>query len=240
MIPPINVYFIDTDYDEEEKYYIYEEKGQDTIDIMLRQMKLDVDMYHSINTTDLDMTVVNAKIRTENYKKEVQKLKKMIEEEKRKKEREEEKKKTLEEEIKRHKKNDEERGRKEKELEELIKKLKEERERLEEIERENIKKEEDYEKKRKMIEEEVRKKGIEIARLDNMIDDCGLFAKRSGFMVGISFLMCLGGLTLGQVIPEFGIFIFINGFFSTLGYGAGLLGSGFMAISCKIAKEVKK
>ena len=153
-IPNVNVYFIDTEYDEDENSFTYDEKGQDTIDIMMKQMKLDVDMYHSINTTNIDMTGVNAKIRAENNRKEILNL---LEEEKRKREREEAEKRRLEEEIRWQKKNGEERRRKEKEIEELIKKQSEEKKRLEEIARENKRKEEENEKKRKLIEEEARK-----------------------------------------------------------------------------------
>jgi DNA repair exonuclease SbcCD ATPase subunit len=236
-IPNVNVYFIDTEHDEDENSFTYDEKGQDTIDIMMEQMKLDVDIYHSINTTNIDMTGVNAKIRAENNRKEILKL---LEEEKRKREREEADKRRLEEEIKRQKKNDEERRRKEKELEELIKKQKEEKKRLEEIARENKRKEEENEKRRKMIEEEARKKGIEIAKLDNIIDECGEFAKRSAAVGGASLLLGLGGLALTAACPVAGPII--AAFFLGGAGGCALetAGAGIIAAGSKIAKERKK
>ena len=68
-IPEVNVYFVDTEYDEEEN--TYEEKYQETIDIMMKRMKLDVEIYHSINTINLDITGINVKIRTKSKKKKL-------------------------------------------------------------------------------------------------------------------------------------------------------------------------
>ena len=229
-IPPVNVYFIDTEHDEDDNCFTYDEKCQDTIDIMMKQMKLDVDIYHSINTTNLDITGVNVKIRTENHKKEVEKLSKMIEEEKKKRESEEAEKKRLEEEIKR----------KERELEALIKKQKEERERLEAIERENKRIAEENEKKRKLIEEEARKKGIEIAKLDDIIDGCGTFAKVTGISGGVSFLLGLGGLALTTVCPVAGPIIAAACFGSAGGFAIDTAGAGIIAAGSKIMKETKK
>ena len=48
-IPDVKVYFLDTEYDEDDETYI--EKYQDKVDIMMDQMKLDVEMNYSINTS---------------------------------------------------------------------------------------------------------------------------------------------------------------------------------------------
>ena len=51
-LPDIKVYFIDTQYDENEEEY--DERYQNALDIMIMQMKLDVFKFHSINTSQLD------------------------------------------------------------------------------------------------------------------------------------------------------------------------------------------
>ena len=164
-IPEVNVYFIDTECDEDD--HTYEEKYQDTVDIMMKQMKLDIKNYPSINTTNFDMTGVNAKTRAQ---KQIEQLNQKLKEETKIREEEERQKKRLEEEIKKNKKNDEERRIKENQLKELMRKQEEERKRNEEFQREN-------ERQRRLIEEEARKKGIEISKLDNLIDGCGEFQK---------------------------------------------------------------
>ncbi len=90
-IPDVKVYFIDTEFNENDK--TYHEKSQETIDIMMEQMKLDVMKSGSINTTNFDITGENCKLRKENEKKLIEELRKKIEEEKLKKEKEEEEKK---------------------------------------------------------------------------------------------------------------------------------------------------
>ena len=135
IIPKVNVYYIDTEYDEDKNGY--DEKYQDTIDIMLEQMKLNLDVYPSINTTNIDISGVNAKIRAEYEKKKAEELIKKLEEEK----------KRSEEEVKREKKNYEER--REKELKDLLKKKEEERKWEEEIAKEHQRKFEEEERKNK-------------------------------------------------------------------------------------------
>ena len=93
QIPDVKVYFIDTEIDEDEN--TYDEKSQNTIDIMIEQMKLDIKKYNSINTKNFDVTGE----RIENEKKQIEVLKKQLEEEKLKKEKEEEEKKRVMEEM---------------------------------------------------------------------------------------------------------------------------------------------
>jgi len=93
QIPDVKVYFIDTEIDEDEN--TYDEQSQNTIDIMMKQMKLDIKKNNSINTKNFDVTGE----RIENEKKQIEVLKKQLEEEKLKKEKEEEEKKRVMEEM---------------------------------------------------------------------------------------------------------------------------------------------
>ena len=228
QIPDVKVYFVDTEVDEEEG--TYEEKYQETIDIMMEQMKLDVDINQSINTADLDATGHNAKIRNDE---QIQRIKALYEEEKRKRENEEKEKKRLEKEIQKSKANDLERKKKEKELNELIERQNLEKTRIEEMEKENI-------RKQQLIEEEAKKKGIEIEKLDNIIDRCGSVAKAEGIGAGAAFLLGLGGLALTVVCPVAGPIIAACCFSGSLGCGVATAGCGVVAAGAKIAKEIKK
>ena len=93
QIPDVKVYFIDTEIDEDEN--TYDEQSQNTIDIMMKQMKLDIKKNNSINTKNFDVTGE----RIENEKKQIEVLKKQLEEEKLKKEKEDEEKKRIIEEM---------------------------------------------------------------------------------------------------------------------------------------------
>ena len=104
-IPDVKVYFLDTEYDEEDETYV--EKYQDTIDIMMEQMKLDVEMNYSIDTSELDCTGINAKIRNEKQKEQIAILQKKLKEAEERKKKEEEEKIRLQKEIEREKKNEE-------------------------------------------------------------------------------------------------------------------------------------
>ena len=120
QIPDVKVYFIDTEFDEDDN--IYDEKSQDTIDIMIKQMKLDIMIFNSINTKNFDATGENCKLRKENEKKQIQELIKQLEEEKLKKEKEEEEKKRILEEIQKMKVDNEKKKRKRRTFEKYIKK----------------------------------------------------------------------------------------------------------------------
>ena len=93
QIPDVKVYFVDTEFDEDDN--TYDEKSQDTIDIMLKQMKLDIMVFNSINTKNFDATGENCKLRKENEKKQMEEFKKLLEEEKLKKEKVEKEKKRI-------------------------------------------------------------------------------------------------------------------------------------------------
>ena len=181
-LPDINVYFIDTEYDEIKK--TYEEVFQETIDIMMEKMKLDVDIYGSINTKNLDVFGNNVKIRNENYKKEIEKLEKLLKEEKLRKEKEEKERIRLEKELE-NEKNNQKNKEKEKRLEELIKAKEEQRKKYEEL----IKRNNEIEERRKIIEEEAIKKGIKIEKLDRFIDSCLITSKSAGLFLFMFFIM---------------------------------------------------
>ena len=122
----INVYFIDTEINEDDN--TYDEKSQETIDIMMKHMKLDAMEFKSINTTNFDVNGESCKIRKNNEKKEIERLKKLLEESKLKQERDEEQIKKLSIDINNLKlKNDEESKRKQIDLENQYKAIQIER-----------------------------------------------------------------------------------------------------------------
>lgn len=163
QIPNVNVYFIDTELDEEDN--TYDEKSQDTIDTMIKQMKLDVYKFNSINTKDFDATGENCKLRKENEKTLI--LKKLLEEAKLNIEKEEEIKKRLQEENQRMKERNEKTNKKVEELNEKLKKQEEESKKFEPI----IERERKIQEEQRKIEEYAKKRNIEIERLDGRIND---------------------------------------------------------------------
>ena len=167
-IHDVKVYFIDTDLDEEN--HIFDKKSQDTIDIMMEQMKLDVNMFDSINTRNFDFTGKNCELRKEYERKEFEKLSKSFEEEESRRALEDDEKTSLQEEINKLKENDVKRKKKEERLKIIIEKRKEENQKIEAIFKENQEKLRINSEMRIKIEEDARKKGIEISRLDNKID----------------------------------------------------------------------
>ena len=79
-LPDIHVYFIDTEYDEDEEKY--EEKFQNTVDIMIKQMKLDVYRYQPIDTSELDINGQRKENKIRARLKTVKDLTKLLEEKK--------------------------------------------------------------------------------------------------------------------------------------------------------------
>jgi hypothetical protein len=108
-----------------------------------------------------------------------------------------------------------------------------ERKKNEEIAKENI-------RKQKLIEEEARKKGIEIEKLDRIMDECGSIAKVEGIGAGAFFLLALGGIALTAECPLAGPAIAVFCFAGSLWGGAVTAGCGIVAAGAKIAKEIKK
>ena len=159
----IKTYFIDTEIDEDNNTFI--EKYQDTIDDMLEQIRIDANKYNSIDTTNLDLIGNNAKIRKYNEEKEIERLKKQIEEEKIKKERKERELLRLQQELERQRRREKEerelRMRQEQELRELRMKREQELRRCEEMRRENERLEREKERRKREYEEEINRR-IEI------------------------------------------------------------------------------
>ena len=92
------------DLDEENN--TFDKKSQDTIDIMMEQMKLDVNMFDSINTRNFDFTGKNCELRKEYERKEFEKLSKSFEEEESRRALEDDEKTSLQEETNKLKEND--------------------------------------------------------------------------------------------------------------------------------------
>ena len=176
-IPKVKVYFIDTEYDEDEK--TYDEKSQDTIDIMMEQIKLNVFNYDSIDTRNLDMVGDSAKFRLDAQKKQIEQLKEMIEQEKQNKIKEEKEKEILQNELNKAKLEEETRKQKEKEIQRLIEQQNIRKRRLREIEEYNRRIAAENQRREEMIELEAKKRGIIIEELDNKINTCKKVSKGS-------------------------------------------------------------
>lgn len=142
---------------------------------------------------------------------------------------------------------DEIRRKKERELQEIMRKQNEERRRLEEIERINRAKAEENERRQRAIEEEARKKGIEIERLDNILDGCGNVAAVSYYGGGLLGGALCGGAVLlnaigGALCPPLAVLELMA--LAGLGIEAvsavTLAGSGVVAGITKVHKELIK
>lgn len=229
-----DVYFIDTEFDEDSE--TFDEKSQDTIDIILKKLLLDelIYKYKPINTSNLDMTGANKKEREDKEKYELELMKKKYEEMRLQKEAEEKKKKQLEEELK--KKKNEEKTRRE--LDALIKKQEEERrkneERRKQLEKENL----ELQKKKEELYEEAKKKKINIDKLDGIIDNCGNVAKFGGIGLAGGLLLALGGAALTIICPVVGPVIMGAGIGLAADGGAVTAGAGVVAAGAKIKKSI--
>ena len=156
QLPSTSIYFINTEFDEDEGEY-YDKKSQDTIDIIIKQIKLNSKMYKSINTENLELNGVDKRISQE--KKILMENTKKLEELIRKKEMENIYKKENEKKILEERKKAIEAERKI--LEEKEKAIEAERKKLEE-------KEKAIEAQRKKLEEERNRKG-NLSILGNII-----------------------------------------------------------------------
>ena len=203
VTPEVKVYFIDTEYDEDKD--AYDEKSQDTIDIMMEQIKLNVFNYGSIDTRNLDCVGDSAKYRLEAQKKQIEQLKELVEKERLNKLNEEKEKQRLQEELQKTKLDDEKRKQKEIELQRLYDQQKERERRIQEFEERNRRIYEENERHRRFIEAEAKRKGINIEQLDKRIDNCKK-ATKFGIFGTIGGILLAGGLiALGQAwtIPAF-------------------------------------
>ena len=150
------LYFIDTEYDEDENKY--DKNSQDTIDIILEQMKLNVYNYGSIDTTNLDIVGDSVKNRIAAQQEEIEKLKQRVEQEKLKKLNEEKEKKRIQDELERIKLEDEKRKQKEIELQRLIYEQNERERRLREAEEYNRRRAEENQRTYYLVSQEVSRK----------------------------------------------------------------------------------
>ena len=127
-LPQVNVYFVNTEIDEDDDgNKSFDEKSQLTVDLLIEYMKINVNRYPPIDTTNLEITGKNAKIRQEEQERQIKELQERIKQEELRREKERQEKIRLENEIKKCKMEDEARKRKEKELQELERKQEEER-----------------------------------------------------------------------------------------------------------------
>ena len=233
ILSEVNVYFVNTEIDEDDDgNKSFDEKSQLTVDLLIEHMKLNVIKYPPIDTTNLEITGKNAKIRQEEQERKIKELQEKIKQEELRREKERQKKIRLEDTIKNYKKIDEESKRKEKELN--IR-----RKRQEEEKRKYKRKIEDINKKKESLKK-IDTKIKEIKKLDNVIDDAGKIAASGGVVTGLGALMMIGGAALTCICPVAGPILFGAG----LGYAGGgaavTAGAGAVAGTTKIIKEVKK
>ena len=212
QIPYVKVYFIDTEIDEDDN--TYDEKSQNTIDIMIEQMKLDIKKYNSINTKNFDVTGE----RIENEKKQIEVLKKQLEEEKLKKEKEDEEKKRIIEEMQKMKEDDK---KKEEELKNILKKFQEEQ---------------------RKIDEDAKNRNIDIERLDGKISDnlsiAGNMAKygaaTSASSILSAFFLNVAGVSsstaVGSVVCDAMLYGFLGGAGVFALASLPLIGAGFYGL----------
>jgi len=240
-LPEVKVYFVNTEIDEDEdENKSFDEKSQLTLDLLIDQMKIDVSKYLPIDTTDLEISGVNAKLRQEEQEQKIKKLEEHIKNEEIRKKREEEEKLRLKKEIEKMEKDKEERKRKEKELQEMERKQEEERKRLKQIQEEAKKIEEENRKKEEAIRKLAEENKIDIQKLDDVIDGAGAFAAGAGIGGGLGVLMMIGGAALTCVCPVAGPALIAFGIGATVGGAAEAAAGGAVAGVAKIIKEAKK
>ena len=235
--PQVKVYFIDTEYDDEEN--TYDEKSQATIDIMMEQIKLNVFNYDSIDTRNLDMVGDSAKCRLEAQKKQIEQLKELIEQEKQNKIKEEKEKEILQNELKKAKLDEETRKQKEIEMQKLIEQQNIRERKLREIEEYNRRIADENRRKQELIELVAKRRGIVIEELDNKINTCKKISMGS-------LLSFLGGIALSGGIYALNCFcpalIPVTGpaltAIQTAFFGGGVVSLGSV-ITCGASKAIE-
>ena len=71
-LPQVNVYFVNTEIDEDDDgNKSFDEKSQLTVDLLIEYMKINVNRYPPIDTTNLEITGKNAKIRQEEQERKI-------------------------------------------------------------------------------------------------------------------------------------------------------------------------
>ena len=208
-----DIYFIDTKIDEKTKNF--NQKSQETIDIMLAQIKLNLKLFYPINTENLDITGKNAKVRRE---KEIEFLKQKMQEEKKAKElaqKEAENARKREEECRKEEErkrkafemaNEQEKKKREEEYINFLKKQEEDRKRreiekkkIEEEKKRNLEFKEQIRREQEKIDEEKRQKQIRTDKLNN-VSNAGSGLVKMG---GIGLLGSIGLGLLGAALTPF-------------------------------------
>lgn len=204
QLPEIDVYSIDTEIDEDDNSY--DQKSQDTIDIMIKKIDLSCEIFGSISTINFDCTGLNCEKRKEEEKKIIEIKKKELEErEKYLKELEKKNKEEHEKEMKR-------------------------------IEEQRRKREEELLRKEKLIEEEIIKKQIEINKLDKYIDAGLHTTKFGFKSLLLSIGAGIGAIALATTCPVAAPIIFSAAVGSGVGSSIGIVGGlGFAGVN-KIRK----
>ena len=233
QIPNVKVYFFDTEINEYDN--TYKEKFQDTLDIMLNQIILNSEYYHPIDTTNLDLTGINSKLKNDNLEKEMKELLKKIEQEEKRRKDEEREKIKLQNEIIKMKKDDNERKKKVEQMNRIIKMHEEQKKKNEEIIRKNQQINEEKEKKQKLIQEQAKKKNINIDDLDNSLTPTKL-AIGSGIATASTSILLFSGLAIFAINPVAGAIMATLGTFGTFGSGMVFIGSGIASLLSKIIK----
>ena len=129
-IPEINVFFIDTEYNEIEN--TYDNKSQETIDIIMERIKLNVSNYGSIDTRNLDMVGDNVKIRLAEQQKQIEEFQKMLKQEEINRKNEEKRTQEIKEQLEKEQLDEEKREKLMRELEQKENEQKEKERRNEE------------------------------------------------------------------------------------------------------------
>ena len=208
-----DIYFIDTKIDEKTKNF--NQKSQETIDIMLAQIKLNLKLFYPINTENLDITGKNAKVRRE---KEIEFFKQKMQEEKKAKElaqKEAENARKREEECRKEEErkrkafemaNEQEKKKREEEYINFLKKQEEDRKRreiekkkIEEEKKRNLEFKEQLRREQEKIDEEKRQKQIRTDKLNN-VSNAGSGLVKMG---GIGLLGSIGLGLLGAALTPF-------------------------------------
>ena len=220
-VPEVKVFFIDTEYDEDEQKY--EELFQDTVDIMLKYMKLNIYRYNSIDTSKLDVEgkrtqeyelkkCHTTKFLTNFFEKQnkIYELEKEIE--KAKQANDTELVKQKEEELNEFKKSNTNipELKLDKEKEEEFKKMQEIEEKCLEIE--------------KKIDEEALSKNIHVEDLDDVVDKYAEISKKLGIGGAATFLLGLGGIAASTICPIAGPIIASVCFTGSGGFTLGSIG----------------
>ena len=237
IIPEVNVYFIDTEYDEDEN--TYDEKSQDTIDLIMEQIKLNVFNFGSIDTTNLDCVGESAKYRLEAQKKQIEQLKEMVEKERLNRINEEKEKKRIQEELEKNKLDDEKRKQKEKELQLLCEQQRQKEREIREMQEYNRRIYEENERRKRFIEEEAKRKGINIEQLDKRIDNCKK-ARNIGIFGIIGGILLMGGCILLNSINPANIPLSMEAIKAVAFYSSwgGLIITGGSAITSGVSAAV--